>query len=516
MLSITVPHRARAQARRWQRASTAIISAALVIGIAVRVLLAFVNVEANDPHLPIIRAIAFEHRFPTREQEWEGFQPKLYHTTVALVWRLLPTRAPYALRRAAQFVSCAAGIVTLLIVLRFLRLFGAMREGNRCAEAERGASLSATIAFAAVALNPALVGTSIQATNDAFVILFASLTFYSSARVLANGRGRDFVALVLWATLAGLSKGNGLVAIIAVAATFAIIAVIGPGAKQRSRAVIRGIVLAALVAPPVALIGPYYSYQQQYGTPFVTNSPPFPSPHLLHETFVARPGLTSVLQGLFTFRLMDLLRHPESNDDKLQYPRHRTSLWSRVYAQAHSAHFESWPPSWKARSPLVLQLTRALMLLGLVPSALVTWGFAALVRDTALGWRHSYRRRFAVGDDDALAHQWPSMLLLLIATASYLTFAAAYSIQIRDYSSMKVIFILPALLAFVAAFELGGARLLAWGAAERSAGLRALRRITLRAAALALALLLAGYAADLSVLAAQLADDRAAGLPAAF
>jgi hypothetical protein len=112
-----------------------------VIGIAVRVLLAFVNVEANDPHLPVIRAIAFEHRFPSREQEWEGFQPKLYHTTAALVWRLLPTRDPYSLTRAAQFVSCAAGVTTLFVVLRFLRLFGAMREGNRCPKSDCNATL---------------------------------------------------------------------------------------------------------------------------------------------------------------------------------------------------------------------------------------------------------------------------------------------------------------------------------------------------------------------------------------
>jgi hypothetical protein len=39
------------------------------------------------------------------------------------------------------------------------------------------------------------------------------------------------------------------------------------------------------------------------------------------------------------------------------------------------------------------------------------------------------------------------------------------------------------------------------------------RRTAVRAIALALALLFAGYVADLSVLAAQLAKDRAAGVP---
>ena len=148
------------------------------------------------------------------------------------------------------------------------------------------------------------------------------------------------------------------------------------------------------------------------------------------------------------------------------------------------------PPSWKARSQLVLQITRALILLGLVPTALVAWGFAAMARDAALGYRQACRRCFGAGNDDALARRWPATLLLLVAAAGFLTFAAMYSIRLRDYASMKTIFILPALPAFAAALELGVARLLAWGVAESSAAPRGPRR-TVRAVALALALLLA-------------------------
>src|SRR5262249_30651502 len=119
-------------------AAGAIIIVALVVGVALRIVLAIVNLEANDPHLPVIRAIAFEHRFPTRKEGGEGFQPKLYHTTVAILWLLLPTRAPSALTRSAQLVSCAAGVLTLLIVLRFL---GLLRE-----EAGRAKSGHAPIA----------------------------------------------------------------------------------------------------------------------------------------------------------------------------------------------------------------------------------------------------------------------------------------------------------------------------------------------------------------------------------
>jgi hypothetical protein len=145
------------------------------------------------------------------------------------------------------------GILALFVVLRFLRLIAAMRGVPAALESKGWPPPSAAIAFAAVALNPALVGTSAQATNDAFVILFASLTICSGARVLAGGSARDFSALILWAILADLWKGNGLVATIAVATTFAIVGVVGAGREQRRRAIIYGGLFVALVAVPVAL-----------------------------------------------------------------------------------------------------------------------------------------------------------------------------------------------------------------------------------------------------------------------
>ena len=447
--------------------------------------------------------------FLTLEQDWEGFQPKLYHTIAALVWRLMPTHDPYALTRAAQLVSCTAGILTLLVILHLLRYLDGMHDSSPHA-AKRTLRLPGAIAFATVALNPALAGISAQATNDAFVILFASLALYVGVRVFAEGRGLDFAALVLWATLAGVSKGNGLVAIIAVAVSFAITAIIEPNAARRRGAAIRGAIFVALVGLPVALIGPYYSYQRQYGTPFVTNWPPSPRPFFLQETFVERPGLTSVVYGLFTFHLVDLLRRPELGhpDDQTNYPRYRTSLWSMVYGQANSAQLMSWPPSWKARSPFRLQITRALFILGLVPTGLFACGFVAMAREVALGWLRDRGRDFY---GDALA-PWPATLLLLIAAAGYLAFIAVYSIRLRDYGTMKTIFILPALPAFAAALDVGGAQLLAWAKGGASRAHERLRRAIVRAVLLAFTLLFLGYVADLGVLAAQLADDRAAGV----
>ena len=94
--------------RMWASSGGVFTTIVLVVAIGIRVWLSLVNADSNDNHLPVIRIIAFEHRFPTKAEEWEAFQPKLYHLTTALVWRMMPTRDPLALTHVAQLVSCAA------------------------------------------------------------------------------------------------------------------------------------------------------------------------------------------------------------------------------------------------------------------------------------------------------------------------------------------------------------------------------------------------------------------------
>ena len=439
----------------------AVILAALIAGIVIRLWLAVVNTEANDPHLPVIAIMAFEHRVPTKGDAWEGFQPKLYHATVAVVWRAMSTRDPIVLARAAQLVSCAAGILTLLVLLRFLR--------DRSPPGTwPGAGSAATFAFAA--LNPGLLGISAQATNDAFVVLFASLTLLFGVRYFATWRRGDFVAMALAAVAAGISKGNGLVVGMAVLATFAIVAARPPraaGAPRRTAVLAHGGLFLVTVVPAIAFVGPYASLYRTFGSPFVTNWHLSPAPHLYRETLTERPGLTSIAHGLLTFRLANLVRYPTSTWNPSEYPRHRTSLWSRVYAQAHSYRFEAWPPSWASPSRTVRNLTRLLFLLGIVPVAIMGCG----VRETIRARERS-----------------PATVLLALTVLGYLAFVALYSIRLRDYSSMKLIFILPALLGFSVLFSAGTERVMRMGKVPR------------RVATVGLGLLLAGYLVDAGML----------------
>ena len=87
------------------------------LGVLLRVYLALVNREANDDHLTVIRIIAFQHHLPRLREAWEGFQPKLYHVTTAILWNISPWQSPTARVLIAQFVACAAGTGTLELLL---------------------------------------------------------------------------------------------------------------------------------------------------------------------------------------------------------------------------------------------------------------------------------------------------------------------------------------------------------------------------------------------------------------
>src|SRR3954462_10267078 len=148
--------RSRTPFERWARW-------VLALAFALRLTLALINMDAFDPHMPVVQAIAYEHRIPGRDDMWEGFQPKLWHSTVAMVLRLVPTRHIKDITRIAQGVNVLAGMATLWLIFLFLRRI----------EISDRAKLSA---FSLVALNPMLIGVDAQATNDSFVILFATLT----------------------------------------------------------------------------------------------------------------------------------------------------------------------------------------------------------------------------------------------------------------------------------------------------------------------------------------------------
>jgi Dolichyl-phosphate-mannose-protein mannosyltransferase len=419
---------------KWEKAVVLVC----FLGILLRVVLATVNLEANDNHIEVISVIADENRIPTVVEFWEAFQPKFYHVTVAVIWRALSISSPLTRIRVAQLLSCAAGIVTLWIALVFIR-----REAHVSAKV-------CCLSFTLIALNPGLIGINAQATNDSFVILAVTLALFFGYRFFARLGSKDFCWMTLSAVLAGISKGNGLVVFLAILGVFAVACVGFPSGSQLTRhqvALYGAIFLVAYLAV-VPMVGSYWELYRRYGSPFATPILVAPFPKLFEKSFVYKPGVTSIADSFLTFRLYDLLRNPVSSIDGRNYPLHRTSLWSQLYGRAHFAHFDPWPPSWQLPSDdgrwitsLMWMLGRLIFLCALFPTVLL---IVAIGRRSvaALRWLTKLK------SPQPPLQDW----LLDLAVFGYIAFIVAYSLRLRDYAAMKAIFIFPGLLGFLTLF----------------------------------------------------------------
>jgi hypothetical protein len=424
-----------------------------------RVALALVNQEANDDHMTIVRAIAFEGRVPGLADDWQGFQPKLFHWTIALLlWWLEPTGA-LAQIRLANLVNCAAGIATLLI----------LRHGLT----RSGFSPSTTLlTFSLIALNPALVGINSQATNDSFVIVFATTSLYFGAeffRSLSWGTSwgsswTRLLGMTAAAILAGVSKGTGLVVVIVYLCVFAVLLIrrAGSSPPPRGRVLAAMALCVALFVPAVAFFGPYLDNYRTGGSIFAQNITPAPLPHFWKETDAYRPGIRSIVGGFLTFRFVNMLEQPALMNSALHdrndptnyhvtgYPLHQTSLWSQLYGNLHFVHFANWPETWRTRSEIVRGIGRAALILGLAPTAVLLLGMlgeGARCLTTLVGRRGPPR---TAGE-----------LVFPIAALGSLAFSIAIALRMRDFGIMKVIYIFPGLLAFGWCFARGYETLLA-------------------------------------------------------
>jgi len=398
------------------------------VGVLLRLYLAVVNREANDDHLAVIRIIAFQHHLPRLREAWEGFQPKLYHVSVAMLWNLSPWQSSTARILIAQLVACAAGIATLFIV--------------REALIRRGVSPPIRLlVFALVALNPALIGLSAQATNDSFVIMFSTLALDRAVEFFRSGGRRDFILMSASVVLAALSKGNALVVFLAITVTL-VHAIVRrqaiPGLSRRQVMALSAVFVTIFIVF-TATLGSYRSNWEDTGNPFSVNGDPAPMPHLIKRTYVYRPGTTSIVDTYFTFRFVDMLEHPMITNDVDVYPQHRTSLWSQLYGRAHLAHFAQHPPSWRNTSPLVLAVARLILVLALLPTAFLLVGMLRAVAGVTMPtWRGVSPRRETLDQE----------LLALIAVG-FIAFIVLYSLRYRDFSTMKAEFLFPGLLAYV-------------------------------------------------------------------
>lgn len=400
------------------------------MALALRVVLALVNTDANDNHLAVVEILAFENRVPELEDTFQAYHAKLYHTTVALLWKLSPTDSRYVLIRVAQLLNVAVGVWTLLLVRRWLERF-ALTEPTR------------TLLFGLVALNPRLAGLNAQATNDTFLAFLALAALMAAGRYFSAPSPARFGAMLLPATLAPLAKANGFLAVCAIAACFGLQVIHRRAARPLATLGLAAVFLGVTFGAAFA-VGPYGKHWRKYGDPWKLNLPTNPRPHWLERTEERRPGARSIVEALGTFRLLDLLRHPQiaRPAERPDYELHRTSLWTQLHARAHFAHYDNHPPTWITTNPVLQWIGRTLYILGLPWSALMVVGLA----------RQSFR-----------AARWkePEAAPAVLAAVAQIVFLMNFCLVYRDFTSMKAIYLLAGLGGFVYALAAEADRRLA-------------------------------------------------------
>jgi hypothetical protein len=408
-----------------------------ILSASLRIALAIVNREANDDHKQVIQLTLEGNRLPEREDCWECFQPKLYYSMVAAFVQATGIYSgeftPQVII-AAQLLNALMGMILMAIAWVFLESMPVKNDPLK------------VVAFALTAFNPKMIAINAQASNDTLAILLATLAIYSALLFLRKEQNAYLAACIVIVSLGLAAKTNMLVMAAAITSSFLIKAYIN---RQRfmlfsTIVFLSGILILSFVNP----LTQYWGNFQKYGSVVTMNKGirRRPLPNLFTKTYFERPGITSIADGFFTFKYIDLLKHPLLTNGMQDYPEHRTSLWTHIYAYAHSLHFDNWPRTWAATGSEYFALTRAIFILAFPPSAMILIGaginlvkffMALLKRSPAL----LHIRDYGILD----AAFWGSIAFLIL-----------YSMMYRDFSLMKTIYIYPALLSFLVSFiELG-------------------------------------------------------------
>jgi hypothetical protein len=373
-------------------------------------------------------------RLPGVDDCLECFHPKLFHYVFALIFRAVGIDVNDITSQTilVQLINAFLGTILILIVWNFLRSLSTENEYLKL------------IAFALTAFNPDLIGINAQATNDTLSILFATLAIYSIWLFLKQERGILLLAGILFQSLGIATKANIFVTAFAIVFTLFV--------KAFSSGQRRMLYSAALFLPAVLILSflnpltQYLTNYQNYGSVVGMNKPKQPFPAFFEKSYVVRPGIVSIQDGFFTFKLISLMEYPRLTNNAEGYASHRTSLWTQLYARANSVHFPNWPISWSTKGNENFPLTRAIYILALLPLAILLFG-------AGMSLAELFRAVFRKLPDSLRAADYGLFDALFW---SHIGFMILLALEFRDFSTMKAIYLYPVLLSFQILFIKSG------------------------------------------------------------
>jgi hypothetical protein len=416
----------------------------MALALALRLALTYLNTDFNDDHLQVVDAIVSTGKLPGASACFQCYHTKLYHVVVAAAVRLLgiPHSENNVLYRVpAQTIASIAGLLMLLAGRSFIWESTADRRIRYWT-------------LALLVCNASLAGISVQATNDAFAILFASLALLLTARLarIAPPAPLPLASVALLSgvcVLGALSKASGVVIFLAIAALFVWRAFARGAHPNELRANLAA--LALLCVPFFVLVpvpGQYVEAFRNTGSPFALNVPKNAPPGLCTPVPATeaggmnRAGVLSICDGFLTFKLGAILQRPYLTVWNGDTSGGRSSVWTQLYARWNFLFFEQWPQRWADTRPPIVILGRWTLALGLVPAAIALLGLAR-------GLTSFFVER-------ALAKRiWSEAGALVVPLLAMLAAFVALNYQYRDYASMKAIYLFPVMFSALWCFERG-------------------------------------------------------------
>jgi len=410
----------------------------IIAALALRLGLALVNREANDDHMEVIRIIMTTGQIPVMYECRECFHPKLFYVIAAGLLKVLPVLELNTQIVFVQLLNFVVGVATLAVVYKFIKEYPSVNETLKL------------VVFGFVALNPKLIAIHSQASNDTFVIFFGIVALYLTYHFFKTPGRKLFAGIVLVLLLAVSTKVMGWITFAAIFMAFLLAILMGNGNRKNMTVYALLILVTVIVFSILNPLSQMVTNYQKFGTPFANTRSPLPLPSVFHQTFkykehYFRPGIVSIHDGFFTFKFADLLNFPLITNEPDQFPPHRTSFWTMLYADTHSLHFQNWPPSWQTKADENFTTSRGIFVLALLPTLILIAGFLREIWDllkALMKWNKSKIHSMSNG-------------LFLVAFVGNLAFLMSAALLFRDFAFIKLIYIFPALLAFAWLFLRG-------------------------------------------------------------
>jgi hypothetical protein len=402
----------------------------LLIGAVGRLCVSIWASDANDDHAEVVLLILENDSFPDKDSCWECFQPPLFYYFHAGFAKLHPFHSVIDIHRQMQWFNLIASLLLLALIHLYIKRIDLDPSWKY-------------ILLAFFAWSPRMAAVGIQATNDGWVFLLSGLFCWQAYKYLEEPSLKRLAKIILWASLACIIKGNGILLMVA----FTGFMVLSIPIQWSKKHLVKALTFWIMAVGVSALAGGYVSKYQKYHDPFAINQPKAAPPPLWEDEvwFEKRPGIRSVRSGYFSFPFGSLIETPYQVNDQPEYPKHRTSFFALLYANFYHAQFASHPWKWRLYDySSVNNLARALFILGLFPFLIFIWGFL-------IDGYNSIKNHFSKNrtrEQIKIQFEWMMFVLVLV-------FVFKYSYDFRDFGNIKAMFLFPAFLPMIGIFKRG-------------------------------------------------------------